>query len=444
MSQAGQAYQRATDLLRTCLTEAGFLASVTEIDNYPRVWARDGAITGLAALLADDENLIDGFRRTLDTLAQHQGPHGEIPSNVTVGGEHVSYGGLVGRVDAPLWYVLGVCQYVLRTGDDDFLNRHRSTMERALFLVGCWEFNARGLIYAPMSSDWADEYIQHGYALVDQMLYLWALDSFGRAVGDDPSRRRAATLREQIEVNYWPHPSLSDDPRVYHPAAYRRFLADHPDGPSHWLATFTPGGYATRFDGLANALALLASPSTPRQALRQAQEGPRGDAGSGDVLSLSKGHRLGKTVQMQTVIETIEMLNAKFAGPDDPPKTVGLVPSFYPVIRPGGPEWPALRTNYAFRFQNQPYEYHNGGLWPVITGFYAAALARHGEQVRAEAALQAINAANAQGLGGETWGFYEYLNGQTHRPAGTRHLAWSAAATVIAHRVVVDKQPFLI
>ncbi|MFQ5857130.1 MAG: amylo-alpha-1,6-glucosidase [Anaerolineae bacterium] len=426
MSQAGEAYKHAVDLLRTCLTEAGFLASVTEIDNYLRVWARDGVVTGLAALLADDVNLVDGFRLTLDTLARHQGPHGEIPSNVTVGGDHVSYGGLVGRVDAPLWYVLGVCQYVLRTGDDDFLSRHQPVMERALFLVGCWEFNARGLIYAPMSSDWADEYVQHGYALVDQILYLWALDGYGRVIDDDARRRRAAALREQIELNYWPRPILAHDPQIYHPAAYRHFLADHPDGPSYWLATFTPGGYVIRFDGLANALALLTG--------------------------------LGDTIQTQTVIATIDKLNARFARPDNPStepalslskgsgrrQTAGLVPSFYPVIRPGDPEWPALRTNYAFRFQNQPYEYHNGGLWPVITGFYAAALARHGEKARAEAALKAINTANAQGLDGETWGFYEYLNGQTYRPAGTRHLAWSAAATVIAHRVVVDEQPLLV
>lgn len=410
MRQAGQAYRRAVELVRTCLTEAGFVASVTAVDNYRRVWARDGAITGLAALLTGDEELIDGFRRTLDTLADHQGPHGEIPSNVTVGGDQVSYGGLVGRVDAPLWYVLAVCQYVLRTDDDDFLSRHRPAMERALFLVGCWEFNARGLIYAPMSSDWADEYVQHGYALADQILYLRALDGYGRLVGDDTRRQRAATLQEQIEINYWPRPALREDPRIYHPVAYRHFLADRPDGPKHWLASFTPGGYATRFDGFANALALLAG--------------------------------LGDTEQTQAVIATVDELNRELAGPDG--QTAGLVPAFYPVIQPGDPEWPALRTNYAFRFQNQPYEYHNGGLWPMITGFYAAALARRGQQRRAEAALEAINAANARGLNGEMWGFYECLNGQTHRPAGTRHLAWSAAASIIASRAVADGQPPLV
>ncbi|TVS20658.1 MAG: hypothetical protein EA424_02835 [Planctomycetaceae bacterium] len=30
--------------------------------------------------LSEDNELIDGCRRTLDTLAQHQGPHGEIPN----------------------------------------------------------------------------------------------------------------------------------------------------------------------------------------------------------------------------------------------------------------------------------------------------------------------------------------------------------------------------
>lgn len=112
-----EAYRQAVSLMRECCTPDGFLATPTELDNYRRVWGRDGTIIGLAALLTDDGELIDGCRRTLTTLARHQGPHGEIPSNVDSKTDRVTYGGTAGRVDAELWFVICCGQY-LRVTDD--------------------------------------------------------------------------------------------------------------------------------------------------------------------------------------------------------------------------------------------------------------------------------------------------------------------------------------
>ena len=75
-------YRQAIQLLHACSTEDGFIASRTDRDNYRRIWARDGVIVGLAALMSKDQDLIETLRRTLLTLTQYQGPHGEIPSNV--------------------------------------------------------------------------------------------------------------------------------------------------------------------------------------------------------------------------------------------------------------------------------------------------------------------------------------------------------------------------
>lgn len=52
-----EAYDRAINVLNTCCTEDGFLASPTEHDNYRRTWARDGVIIGLAALLTSYHDL---------------------------------------------------------------------------------------------------------------------------------------------------------------------------------------------------------------------------------------------------------------------------------------------------------------------------------------------------------------------------------------------------
>jgi glycogen debranching enzyme len=98
-------------LLSDCSRPEGFLASSTDKTNYRRIWGRDGMIIGLSALMTDSADLIDTFRHTLQTLAEHQGPHGEIPSNVDPKSGRISYGGMTDRVDADLWFVIGCGEY---------------------------------------------------------------------------------------------------------------------------------------------------------------------------------------------------------------------------------------------------------------------------------------------------------------------------------------------
>ncbi len=396
MTAESQAYERSLAMLRRCLSPAGFLGSPSDVDNYARIWARDGIISGLAALASGDASLVDGMRRTLLTLAQHQGPHGEIPSNVTVDGKQVSFGRLVGRVDALLWYVVGVCAYSRHTNDTSYKEASRSTIERALFLAGCWEFNNRGLLYTPLSGNWADEYVQQGYVLSDLLLYEMALRSAGTLFTHDEWQSKADTLHQALTINYWPRDSFRDDPLVYHPNAYRSLLSQQGES-KYWLPAFSPAGYLRYFDGLSHALALLAD--------------------------------LGNSEQRQRTETYVQALEQQIGSP--------LLPAFWPVIQPGTPEWQTFEVNHLYgTIKNQPYTYHNGGLWPVLTGLYAAGLVYHGLRNRAEHLLRAINEANALGSDGRQWEFAEYHHARTHVPLGTKYLAWSAAAGILAHQAV--------
>src|SRR5260370_3952574 len=391
-----EAYQRSLDLLGSCLSPSGFVASPTTVDNYARVWARDGVITGLAALASGDTSLIAGMQQTLTTLAQHQGPHGEIPSNVTVDGTQVSYGRLAGRVDAMLWYVIGVCTYIRYTGDAHYKEFAGLSVDRALFLAGCWEYNNRGLIYTPISGNWADEYIQQGYVLSDQLLYEIALSNAGLVFNNLDWQTKATFLQQMLAVNYWPKASLCNDPLVYHPHAYR-YQASEQQEFTHWLPSFSPSGYEIYFDGLAHALALIADLGDNEQRLRA-----------------------------EAYVQSLEQQIG-----------IALLPAFWPVIRPDDPGWASLQFNHLYgQLKNQPYTYHNGGLWPFLTGLYTIGLVRHNQYERASKLLTAINSANAQGSDGGQWEFSEYHHGQTHIPMGTKYLAWSAAARGLAHQAV--------
>jgi hypothetical protein len=407
-----EGYQRALGLLHQCCNGDGFLASVTDHDNYHRIWSRDGIILGLASLMADDHELISGFRRTLRTLAQHQGPHGEIPSNVDTTAGRVSFGGTTGRVDADLWFIIGCSQYWRATGDDDFLQDMTPVLERVRHLLGAWEFNDRGLIYVPQAGDWADEYVHNGYVLYDQLLYLRAqqelcdIHCHVHGSSDHILEAKATRLKHMIRDNYWfaaeydENDGIPDD--VYHEVLYRKgraaaspHCADH-----HWMPFFSPQGYGYRFDTLANVLVSLFG-----------------------VADAEQQQKVDDFIREEGVV------------PDD----MALLPAFYPVIQPVDRDWAELQMNFSYTFKNQPYEYHNAGLWPMVTGFYVADLAARGKQDQARDFLLGIHRANAMPMEDEPWGFPEYVHGRQFTPGGTRLQGWSAAAAVIGHHALQGK-----
>jgi len=408
-----EGYQRALALLHECSNASGFLASTTDRDNYHRIWARDGIILGLAALMADDHELVTTFRRTLLTLAQHQGPHGEIPSNVDISAGRVSYGGTTGRVDADLWFIIGCAQYWRATGDDDFLHNMLPVLERVRALLGAWEFNNRGLLYVPQAGDWADEYIHSGYVLYDQLLYLRAqqelcdIHCHVHGTTDHILEEKTTRLKHMICDNYWfdvqgEEGGIPDD--VYHEVLYLKGrVAAGPHSSQrhwHWVPFFSPQGYGYRFDSLANILVSLLG-----------------------VADAKRQEDVDAYIQEEGIV------------PDD----MALLPAFYPVIQPLDRDWEELQMNFSYTFKNQPYEYHNAGLWPMVTGFYVADLAARNKLELARHYLLGIHRANALTMAGEAWGFPEYVHGQKFTPGGTRHQGWSAAAAIIGHHAIQGK-----
>jgi glycogen debranching enzyme len=78
--------------------------------------------------------------------------------------------------------------------------------------------------------------------------------------------------------------------------------------------------------------------------------------------------------------------------------------------------------------QNLSWQYHNGGIWPFIGGFWVAAIAEQGTQAQAHRELAKVARANQ--LGG--WAFNEWLHGATCAPGGMPGQSWNAAAFLLA------------
>ncbi len=401
-SLSEEGYRRAIQQMHDCISEYGFLATPTERDNYRRVWGRDSCIIGATAMLTDEADLINACLRTLETLVEYQGPHGEIPSNVDPRTERVSYGGTAGRVDANLWFIIACGAYWRKTRDESFLDLFLDPIEQVRWLLGAWEFNTRGLLYIPPTGDWADEYLQSGYVLYDQLLYLQAqreVCEMHRQIHDTADHmleEKVTRLRHLIQANYWfDTEHVPDD--VYHSVLFQKgHQAAQECHGCYWMPFFSPFGYGFRFDAMANSLVTLL-----------------------DVADEVRADRVDRYIAEEIVDEDFMML-----------------PAFNPVITPKHEKWEDLQVTYSNTFKNAPYEYHNGGLWPLVTGFYVASLAKRNHGDLARKYCDGLHAGNRLSQTDEPWGFPEFVHGTKHTPGGTSPMGWSAAAAVIAEQAL--------
>ena len=386
-------YLKAIDLLQECSSSEGFLASKENTSNYKRVWARDGVICGLAALASGNTELINTFENTLNTLALNQHKNGTIPSNVLVNynGSEVSYGGLAGRVDAVTWFIIGICQYAYYKKDDSILIKYEAEIQKCFALLESWEFNNQHLMYVPLSGNWADEYITDGYVLYDQLLRIWALKSYNYFQKNLEIDIKINNIISQIEINFTPN---NQKPK-YHERAYNELNFS-----GYMPCSFSPAGYKIQFDAFANSLALILNIGT-------------NDFQNEILSSFEK-------IVCQTKLQ--------------------LIPAFWPPIKPSDLDWNLLKNNCKYEFRNYPNEFHNGGSWPMVNGFYGLALIQKNKIDKSNQILNAINKANEI----NSYSFSENFNTETSNPNGVSFCAWSAAAAVFLHQSINTNFKFLI
>jgi len=138
--------------------------------------------------------------------------------------------------------------------------------------------------------------------------------------------------------------------------------------------------------------------------------------------------------------EMISWIEEECAGMrEDGDLAVDMPPNFFPYIKPEDPDWLIRYSEY-----NNPGEYHNGGIWPFICGFYVAALVAAKRYRLAEEKLMAltemIRLANDNNL---EYGFNEWIKAQDGKPMGQEWQTWSAALYLYAVKCVEERRtPF--
>ncbi|OPZ81290.1 MAG: Plant neutral invertase [bacterium ADurb.Bin429] len=107
---------------------------------------------------------------------------------------------------------------------------------------------------------------------------------------------------------------------------------------------------------------------------------------------------------------------------------VALPPNLFPYIQPSDPDW--LERYEEF---NRPGEYHNGGIWPFITGLYVAAVVAAGYPLLAQRKLAALTDLMRLSRDPELeWGFNEWIRAQDGTARGNDWQTWSAALYLYA------------
>jgi sucrose-6-phosphatase len=399
---SAEALERAVDTLRRNVTRLGFsAASVTdnvlasEESNYFAVWSRDGIKTGLWSLSINDPELTDCFQRTLELMAIHQTRTGQIPAYVHILTEKPDYGGIgnIASIDSVLWFVIGTCRFAAYTGNRPFLEKLFPNLELAMSWLHAHDSNNCGLIEIPESSDWMDLFPRSYNVLYDEVLWYLACRDFsvicsvlGVEEESEVYSQIADIVHKKIQRQFWPTAKRLSDARESF--SETQFTI----GNAHYLLSqISPFGFNWRCDIYANIMAGLVG--------------------------------LLDETQMVQVFQFLWGVGSNSPYP---------IKCLYPAIYSGASDW---KDYFVTNFLNLPNHYHNGGIWPFIGGLWVRFLAKLGREELAISELNSLAEACKLGVYGE-WEFNEWLHGETGRPMGKAHQAWSAAGFVAAWKAL--------
>ncbi|MDD5723901.1 MAG: glycoside hydrolase 100 family protein [Syntrophales bacterium] len=290
-----------------------------------------------------------------------------------------------GASDTTPLFLLGVGIFRRVSGESDFL---REAVEKSLKWMEYQSPSDRYLVGQQPTSDWRDEQWVPGYGLFVNTLVYSCLRLLGR--------------HERADGMYREMSRFTIAGGIMHHHVHEGLVVKHKPYYALWSYKIHS---SERFDLLGNSLAILSGIASPSRAER--------------------------------IISWIEEECAEMR--ERGVLTVDLPPNFFPFIKPEDTDWRARYSEY-----NRPGEYHNGGIWPFICGFYVAALVAAKRYTLAREKLMALtHNIKISNTGGVDFGFNEWIKAQDGKPMGQDWQTWSAALYLYAVSCVEEKRtPF--
>lgn len=394
-------------MLHRAASPRGFLAS-PEFEHYAQVWTRDAAVTSLGALARGSDDLIAGAVRTVDSMAATMTPLGQVAAVIHLDGDTWDWaeGGVV---DSTAWYVILTGAVLTTTGDTAIARRHWPSISRAMNWLQHQDVTGSGLISAAPSTDWMDSsLVRSGRTLNLNALYHWAAaasEKIAGVIGSEPPCD-ADDLAWRINALFWPTNEIGPEDLMVnvarkgdafpHSATVRAHTEAAGRERGHYVSHVIHSHYDEHCDVLAN------------------------------TVLISTG--VADAARAGVILDHLTERGVDWPYPSrvwtDPVSTTTSTSMFIPgVERHLDPRW-----------HNPPHAYHNGGIWPYVGGFHVTSLALAARGEEAAGMLDRLAEANRVG----SWGFHEWLHGETGEPNGARSQTWNAGAFLLADRAVED------
>ena len=290
-----------------------------------------------------------------------------------------------GASDTTPLFLLAVGIFRKVTGESEFLSE---AVDKSLIWMEYQSPSDRYLVAQQPTSDWRDEQWMTGYGLFVNTLVYSYLRLLGR-------HERADRMHDEMKRF-----TISSDLSHHH--IYEGFVVKH----KPYYAFWTYKIYSSeRFDLLGNSLAILSGIASPSRA-----------------------------------DEMVSWIEAECAGMIKRGElAVDLPPNFFPFIQLEDTEWLPR-----YELFNRPGDYHNGGIWPFISGLYVAALVAAKRYTLASEKLVALtHCIKISNSGTVEFGFNEWIKAQDGKPMGQEWQTWSAALYLYAAKCVEEKHtPF--
>ncbi len=290
-----------------------------------------------------------------------------------------------GASDTTPLFLLGTGIFRKASGEADFL---LDAVEKALIWMEYQSPSDRNMVAQQPTSDWRDEQWVTGYGLyVNTLVY-----SYLRLLGKNQRADRIHHAMSRFTITGG----------TMHHHVHEGLVVKHKPYYAFWSYKIYS---SERFDLLGNCLAILSGIASPSRA---------------DAM--------------------ISWIEEECAGMKERGMlAVDLPPNFFPFIKPEDPDWHTRYETF-----NMPGNYHNGGIWPFICGFYVAALvAAKRYKLAGEKLVTLTHLIKISSAGSTNYGFNEWLKAQNSKPMGQDWQTWSAALYLYAVKCVEEsKTPF--
>jgi glycogen debranching enzyme len=379
---------RSVELLRRNLTPGGVLAASpgprASKRGYTAIFGRDAAVCAIGMALSGDKQLERAAAAGLHTLAEHQAPNGQIAKFVDLHRQEADFWYL-GCIDSTLWWLIALAFLDRRSRASGLRRRYAKRIKLAIQWLLAQEHQRFFLLQQNEASDWADIMPRSGFVLYTNALWCFVKQLYGIA----------RTPETHQNFNGLFHPFSAAIAEYRRARLLNHYVLQRASDRDLYLSFVNFSFFGEEGDVFGNVLAVLLGLADARASKR-----------------------------------TLDALTKAQVGDPYPVRAVT-----HP-IKQSSPLWRAYMARHR---QNHVWQYHNGGIWPMVGGFWIAALVAAGRARQAKAEL--LKLARACAL--RDWMFTEWLHGKTLAPRGMPGQSWNAAAFLMAeHAVAADANIF--